>query len=120
MSNEEAKKKMMPLQDQEMLEQLLQRGEYKNAQVYPNVVIYFTADWCGACKRIDLSHLINSLEGVRWYICDVDQNNYSAGFAGVKTIPSFLPIKNGKHQPLISTNVTDHVLYNLYQSLYAQ
>jgi thiol-disulfide isomerase/thioredoxin len=108
---------MTPLQDQEMLEQLLQRGEYKNAQVYPKVVVYFTANWCGACKRVDLSHLINSLEGVRWYICDVDKNNYSAGFAGVKTIPSFLPIRNGKHQQLVSTSATEQVLYSLFQSL---
>lgn len=108
---------MTPLQDQDMLEQLLQRGDYKNAQVRPKVVVYFTADWCGACKRVDLAYLMNSLEGVHWYICDVDDNNYSAGFAGVKTIPAFLPIKNGQHQSLVSTSITEHVLDSLYHSL---
>lgn len=110
---------MIPLQNQDQLEQLLQRGEYKNAQVFPYVVVYFTADWCGACKKVDLAQLMNGLKGVKWYICDVDKNNYSPGFAGVKTIPSFLPILNGKHQPLVSTNVTEQILWNLYQSLYS-
>jgi thiol-disulfide isomerase/thioredoxin len=100
-----------------MLEQLLQRGEYKNAQIHPRVVVYFTADWCGACKRVDLAHIMNSFKDVHWYICDVDKNNYSTGFAGVKTIPSFLAITNGKHQPLISTSNTEDVIFNLFQHL---
>lgn len=108
---------MIPLQEQDQLEQLLLRGDYKDGQAYPRVVVYFTADWCGACKRVDLPYLMSFIPNTKWYICDVDENNYSPGFAGVSTIPSFLPIRDGKHKPLISTSITEHVAAGLFENL---
>ena len=33
---------------------------------------------------------------VNWLKCDVDQNNYTAGYCGVRAIPTFLVVKNKK------------------------
>lgn len=101
---------MIDLQTQDLLESLLRRGEYKNAQVAPFVVIYFTAEWCGACRRLDLRQILSEFPNARWYVCDVDQNNYSAGFCGVKSIPSFMLIFNGKPSPVYSNSETKEVI----------
>ena len=59
-------------------------------------MIYFTATWCGACRRLDLDLLQGSLATVNFLKCDVDQNNYSPGFCGVRAIPAFMLIRDGK------------------------
>ena len=108
--NQEAKKRMTVLQTQEQLEELLRRGEYKNAQVSPFVVIYFTADWCGACRRLNLNQILNEFPRARWFICDVDENNYSAGFCGVRSIPSFMIIAHGTPSQLFTNSDTQSVI----------
>lgn len=86
---------MLPLDTQFELEQLLGKAEVPPGQVLPSVAcIYFTARWCGACKRLDLSALEAATPGVTWYKCDVDVNTYSPGFCGVRSIPSFMLIVN--------------------------
>ena len=57
--------------------------------------IYFGATWCGPCKRIDLEAL-TQMPGVEWLKCDVDQNNYTPGYCGIRSIPSFIVVANGK------------------------
>ncbi len=37
---------------------------------------------------------------IKWYECDVDENDYTPGYCGVKSIPAFLAIVNGQAQPL--------------------
>jgi hypothetical protein len=39
-------------------------------------------------------------EHIKWYECDVDENDYTPGYCGVKGIPAFLAIVNGQAQPL--------------------
>lgn len=101
---------MIDLQTQDQLEALLRRGEYKNAQVAPLVAIYFTAEWCGACRRLNLAQITGEFPAARWYICDVDENNYSAGFCGVRSIPSFMLIINGTPSPLFTNSDTNSVI----------
>jgi len=57
--------------------------------------VYFGATWCGPCKRID-TDILDTMSGVEWLKCDVDQNNYTPGYCGVRSIPSFLVVSNGK------------------------
>lgn len=86
---------MHPLDTQVELEQLLGKVELPVGETLPPVAcIYFTARWCGACKRLDLPAIEAATPGVTWYKCDVDTNQYSPGFCGVRSIPSFMLILN--------------------------
>lgn len=62
----------------------------------PFTVIYFTAAWCSACRRLDLNAIEAATPGADWLKCDVDQNNYTAGYCGVRSIPSFIAIRDKK------------------------
>jgi hypothetical protein len=44
-----------------------------------------------------------------WFKCDVDENPYTPGYCGVKTIPAFQAILDGKAQPLFGSSVTQDV-----------
>ena len=58
------------------------------------VVIYFTASWCGACKRLDITAIEAAFPDVEFLKCDVDANDYTPGYCGVRSIPAFLVVKN--------------------------
>ena len=87
---------MKYLMEQEELETLLGRGPNPDEKTPPFTVIYFTATWCGACRSIDLSALEAAFPAVNWLKCDVDQNNYSPGYCGIRSIPTFIAIKDKK------------------------
>jgi thioredoxin-like negative regulator of GroEL len=70
----------------------------------PLVIIYFTARWCGACKRIDIASLMTERKDAIWYKCDVDDNTYTPGYCGIRSIPSFLAISLGKPLPVLSNS----------------
>ena len=118
--NQRANSNMIDLQTQDQLEALLRRGEYKNAQVAPLVAIYFTADWCGACRRINLEQILAEFPNFRWYLCDVDANNYSAGFCGVRAIPSFMLILNGTASPLYTNSDANSIIEWINMNLQSQ
>ena len=59
-------------------------------------LIYFTASWCGPCKKLDWDVLFPLLKGVDVYKCDVSENTYTPGYCGVKSIPSFMVLKPAK------------------------
>lgn len=88
--NKEAKAQMNPL-SQEEFEAIL-----KSDKPHPLQVIYFTAKWCGPCKALKLQAILDSFKGVKWHVCDVDDNQYTPGYCNVKSIPSFLAIVKGK------------------------
>ena len=95
---------MIPLPSQEFLESLIKKNPPKPHD--PVVVILFTAPWCGPCKRLDKDFLVNLSDKIKWYICDVDENDYTPGYCGVKGIPAFLAIVNGNAQPLFVSSDT--------------
>jgi thioredoxin-like negative regulator of GroEL len=71
------------------------------------VVIYFTASWCGACSRLDLPSLEAAFSpGVTFLKCDVDVNDYTAGYCGIRKIPTFLMVKNKKPTSPFSSSDT--------------
>jgi thioredoxin-like negative regulator of GroEL len=85
------KEKMTPLLTQE---------EFEALRVSPKLVekpalIYFTAAWCGPCRGFDWESIAASLTGYTVYKCDVDQNNYTPGYCGVRSIPNFVVLKPG-------------------------
>lgn len=50
--------------------------------------------------------LLGLSDKIVWYDCDVDENDYTPGYCGVKSIPAFLAVVNGKPQPLFSSSDT--------------
>ena len=97
---------MMPLQSQAQFEELLVQDSKANKG---GAVVYFTASWCGACKRLDLNAIQESNKDVRWYKCDVDENKYTLGYCGLKSIPSFAFIKDGKFLGKFQSSNTEAV-----------
>ena len=93
---------MMPLPSQEFFETLLA----KNVPHNHLVIIRFTASWCGPCQKVDTASLLMAREGVEWYVCDVDENDYTPGYCGVKTIPCFQAIVDGVPKPLFQSSNT--------------
>ena len=96
---------MIPLPSQEYFESLIKRAT-NNSTFEPIVIIRFTATWCGPCKKIDTNALLGLSSHIKWYVCDLDENDYTPGYAGVKTIPSFLAIVNGVPQPIFQSSDT--------------
>ena len=85
------KEKMIPLLTQEEFEAL--RVSPKLAE--KPALIYFTAAWCAPCRGFDWESISASLTGYTVYICDVDKNNYTPGYCGVRSIPNFILLKPG-------------------------
>jgi thioredoxin-like negative regulator of GroEL len=96
--------KMMPLPSQEFFESLIKKNPSTPHE--PIVIISFSADWCGPCKRLDKNFLVGLSDKIKWYKCDLDENDYTPGYCGVKSIPAFLAIVNGAPQPLFVSSDT--------------
>ena len=98
---------MEPLESQEQFESEIWRPEKPNPAL---IVIYFTASWCSACKRLDLGTIMGSASPkVKFYKCDVDENDYTSSYCGVKSLPTFIAIRGGKVIDQLSSSVTTAV-----------
>ena len=55
-------------------------------------VIWFTAKWCGPCKRLNADTItqVAVQKGIPIYKCDLDENEYTPGYCGVRSIPYFI------------------------------
>ena len=76
---------MIPLRTQEEFEHL-----YKEEKLKAPILIYFTATWCGACKKLDWPFIQEEFPELTIYKCDIDENKYTPGFCQVKSIPHIL------------------------------
>jgi thioredoxin-like negative regulator of GroEL len=100
---------MYPL-TQDVFELLLQNKLEKQASV---CVIYFTAKWCGPCNRLPLDKIVNANPKIAWYICDIDENDYTSGYCGIKSIPTFIPIVNGKPYQSLTSSDPEKIILSL-------
>lgn len=101
---------MIPLPTQEVFESLLKRNWKEGEPGAKYVVVYFTAPWCGACKKLDLDALTTSRSDVVWYKCNVDENTYSLGYCGLSRIPAFVFLRNGEVVHQVSSSSTQVLL----------
>lgn len=76
----------------------------------PAIIIYFGASWCGPCQRIDLVRLEQSTPHITWLKCDVDQNDYTGGFCGVRRIPGFVAVANKSVVGTVQLSNTEKIL----------
>jgi len=60
-------------------------------------VYYFTADWCGPCKKVRpiVEDINRDLADVKFQIIDVDLEGEFARRFEVKSIPTFILIEDG-------------------------
>lgn len=88
---------MPHLPDQEFFEALLLKSQDERLPKVPErIVVWFSATWCGPCRRVDGDQLMSAFSKIQFYKCDVDENNYTPGYCNVRSIPSFLAIEKGK------------------------
>jgi len=91
--------KMTPLPSHEAFEAMLRPRRATEDGFLDNynpwTCVCFTAKWCGPCKRIDKDNLLTLAPVVTWYSCDIDENQNTLGYCGLKSIPSFCLLKDG-------------------------
>ena len=96
---------------QEHFEKIIRRAPLEEGESIPRyIVVYFTATWCGPCRSVRPAELEARLPMVTWLKCDIDQNDYTAGYCGIRSIPTFLVIRDGKIKGQFSLISTDSIL----------
>ncbi len=100
---------MTLLQTQEEFEVLLGRS-HSETPVPSFAIVYFTAEWCKACKKLDLATIRNVASKATWFKCDIDRNDYTAGYCGIRSIPSFLVLQEKKVVSQLSDSRTEKVV----------
>jgi len=100
---------MKPLATQDEFEMLI--GKQEETYDLPDLtVVYFTASWCGACNRLNLPTIEASFNAT-WLKCDIDKNDYTAGYCGIRSIPTFLVVYKKKIVGTLSSSNTTEVIY---------
>jgi thioredoxin-like negative regulator of GroEL len=97
---------MTPLPSQEFFESLIAKGVPHEHLV----IVRFTASWCGPCQKVKDAALLEGRPDAEWYLCDIDENDYTAGYCGVKTIPCFQAIVDGVPKPLFQSSDTEKIV----------
>ena len=61
-----------------------------------SIVMYFTASWCGPCKRISplFKDLVSKFNSIYFVKIDVDEMDELAVSMGISCMPTFLFLKN--------------------------
>ena len=96
---------------QEHFEKIIGRAPLEEGESIPRyIVVYFTATWCGPCRSVRPAELEAGLPMITWLKCDIDQNDYTAGYCGIRSIPTFLVINDGKIKGQFSSTSTDTIL----------
>ncbi len=89
----------------------------KSEHQYP-ILINFTAKWCGPCQRVDWDFLRNEFPELVIYKCDMDENKYTPGFCGVKSIPAFMMIYGPKQvSPTVQISDTAKIATWIFENL---
>jgi thioredoxin-like negative regulator of GroEL len=92
---------MIPLQTQEEFEKL-----YRQDALEAPILIYFTATWCRACKKLDWESIQSEFPGLTIYKCDIDENSYTPGYCNVSSIPHMLMMHPSKELESVTTSDT--------------
>ena len=73
---------------------------------------YHTATWCGPCRRLDLTAIVAAAErvGLTVWKIDVDKNEYTSGYCGVRSIPTFQFCLPKKIMKTLQPRSTEEVL----------
>lgn len=74
--------------------------------------IYFTASWCGPCKRLDLDSIEAAAKaaGVPLWKVEQTENDYTAGFCDVRSLPTFLLCEPKRIVSKLSSSRTEDIV----------
>ncbi len=77
-------------------------------------VLYFTADWCGPCKRVRpiVEEINRESQDIKFQIIDVDIETELAKQFQVASIPTFILLENGNQTDRITGAKTREELEN--------
>ena len=73
-------------------------GDFQNAiNSNSNVIVQFSADWCGPCKRLSpvLESFASTREDLSVFKVDVEQSQILAEQFEIKSIPKVVLFRNG-------------------------
>lgn len=75
-------------------------------------IVWFSAAWCGPCKRIDAAQVeaAATAKGIPFWKCDDTINNYTGGYCGIRAIPTFVFMYPKVIQTKITSADTDTVI----------
>jgi len=74
-------------------------------------IVYFTAAWCGPCKKLDCDILDRTAaeKGIPIFKCDVVRNEYTHGYCGVRAFPTFMFFRPKAVVSKLQSSDTDQV-----------
>lgn len=109
---------MINLPSHTYFEQLLGRGDsdtLSEEPLPPLAVVYFTATWCKKCKTFDMTKIMNTLPQATWFKNDIDENENTYAYCSLRSIPSFVVIKEKKYMGSLSKTTEQGVIEWLKQ-----
>jgi thioredoxin 1 len=78
------------------------------------IAYYFTADWCAPCKRVrPIVEEINKDSVIKFKIIDVDSEMELVKAFEIKSVPTFIVIKNGEIVSRSTGSQTKNVLLEM-------
>lgn len=81
----------------------------------PGKVLFFSANWCPACRHADPAYQELRNAGYPIRKVDVDSNPTLAEEYGIRSIPQFVYVVNGKEQRRISGSASASRLKRIYR-----
>ncbi len=74
-------------------------------------LMYHTAKWCGACRHVDVPAVVSHAEtfGLTVWKVDQDENDYTSGYCGVRSIPTWQFCVPGKIVSTLQSNDTQKI-----------
>ena len=98
---------MEDLNTQEQFEEL-----YNDTTKTTAFIVYFTAAWCGPCKALDCAKIAAAAatRKIPIYKCDYVKNEYTVGYCGVTSFPTFQYMRPRKPLSMVRSNNTLDVI----------
>jgi thioredoxin-like negative regulator of GroEL len=74
-------------------------------------IVYFTARWCGPCRQIDTESVEKAatVATIPIWKCDIDVNDYTPGYCGVHSIPTFMCFEPKHIVSTLKSNNNDEI-----------
>jgi thiol-disulfide isomerase/thioredoxin len=75
-------------------------------------IVYFTASWCKACKKLDLDVIsaAAAAKDIELYVCDETINDYTPGYCGIRSFPTFVMFEPQATKSTLHSNDTQKVV----------
>jgi len=75
------------------------------------VIVKLGASWCGPCKKLDYDTLcqVAQQRGLTLWKCDETLNNYTSGYCGVRSFPTFVFFTPKTVSSIYKSNITEEV-----------